>query len=204
VSQAEYDQAALAAAQARQQVAQVRQQLGSLAAELGGQASSPIGVHPEVRQARAELARAELQASYGVVRAPQSGVVTKVENLQVGTYVTAATPVFHLVADRVWVEADFKENQLKHMHVGQTATVKVDAYPGHLFTARVQSIAPGTDQTFSLLPAENSSGNWVKVVQRLPVRLAFDKSPPFPLQGGLSAKVKVDTGFSRMGGGRPR
>jgi membrane fusion protein (multidrug efflux system) len=145
-----------------------------------------------------------LQASYGVVRAPQSGVVTKVENLQVGTYVTAATPVFHLVADRVWIEADFKENQLKNMRIGQHATVRVDAYPGHELSAVVQSLAPGTDQTFSLLPAENSSGNWVKVVQRLPVRLAFDKPPPIALQGGLSAKVKVDTGVSRLGGGRPR
>jgi membrane fusion protein (multidrug efflux system) len=112
--------------------------------------------------------------------------------------------VFHLVADRMWIEADFKENQLHHMHVGQSATVKVDAYPGRTFQAKVQSISPGTDQTFSLLPAENSSGNWVKVVQRLPVRLVFDKTPDIQLQGGISAKVKVDTGYSRMGGGRAR
>jgi membrane fusion protein (multidrug efflux system) len=80
----------------------------------------------------------------------------------------------------------------------------VDAYPDHVMSAVVQSIAPGTDQTFSLLPAENSSGNWVKVVQRLPVRLVFDKPLPIPLQGGLSAKVKIDTGYSRLGGGRSR
>lgn len=202
VSQAEYDQSALAAVAANQQIAQVKQQIASLAAQLGGGGS--MTNHPEIRQAKAELDRAQLNESYGVIRAPQSGVVTKVEQLQVGDYVNASTPVFHLVADRMWIEADFKENQLHHMHVGQTATVTVDAYPGRTFQAKVQSISPGTDQTFSLLPAENSSGNWVKVVQRLPVRLTFDKTPEIQLQGGISAKVKVDTGYSRMGGGRAR
>jgi membrane fusion protein (multidrug efflux system) len=202
VSQAEYDQAALTAVAARQQIAQVQQQLAALAAQLGS--GSGVAGHPEIRQAKAELDRARLNETYGVIRAPQSGTVTKVEQLQVGDYVTAATPVFHLIADRVWVEADFKENQLKHMRPGQTATIKVDAYPGHKLQARVESISPGTDQTFSLLPAENSSGNWVKVVQRLPVRLVFDRPPPIVLQGGISAKVSVDTGFSRMGGGARR
>jgi membrane fusion protein (multidrug efflux system) len=204
VSQAEYDQAALAAAAANQQIAQVKQQIASLAAQLGGERGANLASHPEIRQAKAALDRARLNEAYGVIRAPQSGTVTKVEQLQVGDYVNASTPVFHLVADRVWVEADFKENQLHHMQVGQHATVQVDAYPGRTFQARVQSISPGTDQTFSLLPAENSSGNWVKVVQRLPVRLVFDKAPDIQLQGGISAKVKVDTGYSRMGGGRTR
>jgi membrane fusion protein (multidrug efflux system) len=204
VSQAEYDAAALAAASATQQIAQVKQQIASLAAQLGGDARGGVAGHPEVRQAKAALDRARLNEDYGVIRAPQSGTVTKVEQLQVGDYVNASTPVFHLVADRMWIEADFKENQLHHMRVGQAATVEVDAYPGHTFQARVQSIAPGTDQTFSLLPSENSSGNWVKVVQRLPVRLVFDKAPDIALQGGISAKVKVDTGYSRMGGGHPR
>ena len=96
-----------------------------------------------------------------------------------------------------WVEAAFKENQLKHMRVGEPATITVDAYPGYTFDAVVDSLAPGTDQTFSLLPAENATGNWVKVVQRLPVRLTLVKPPPIALQGGLSAKVKVDTGYRR-------
>lgn len=204
VSQAEYDQAALAAAAANQQVAQVRQQLAALAAQLNGGPGSIAGGHPEIRQAKAALDRARLNESYGVIRAPQAGTVTKVEQLQVGDYVTAATPVFHLVADRVWIEADFKENQLKHMRVGQPATVKIDAFPDRRFTAKVQSVAPGTDQTFSLLPAENSSGNWVKVVQRVPVRLVFDRPPDIQLPGGVSARVKVDTGYSRLGGGKPR
>ena len=197
VSQAEFDAAARQATAARLQIDTAQAQLAQALANLGGRADPSIDAHPAVRQANAQLATAELRKSWTVVRAPQSGRVTKVEQLQVGDYINAATPVFHLVADRVWIEAAFKENQLDHMHPGQTATVKVDAYPGAAFCAKVDSISPGTDQTFSLLPAENATGNWVKVVQRLPVRLVFCNTPPKELQGGLSAKVKVDTGYRR-------
>jgi membrane fusion protein (multidrug efflux system) len=190
LSKADYDEAAHQTELAKRQVGVVRQELQAVAARLGTGAG---GVHPEVRQATAAIQRAQLQQGYTVVRAPQSGVVTRVEQLQVGDTVNATTPVFNLVTDDVWVEAAFKENQLNHMRPGQTATVKVDAYPGHSFAAKIDSIAPGTDQTFSALPAENASGNWVKVVQRVPVRLHFARRPDIQLQGGLSAKVKVDT-----------
>jgi membrane fusion protein (multidrug efflux system) len=140
---------------------------------------------------------ARLQTSYTVVRAPRSGVVTKVEHLQAGDYIRAASPVFNLVTGDAWVEAAFKEDQLAHMRPGQTATIKVDAYPGHIFQARLESLAPGTDQSFSLLPAENASGNWVKVVQRVPARLVFTARPDIVLQAGLSARVKVDTRHRR-------
>ena len=205
VSQAEFDLAARQATAAKLQVATTEAQLAQALANLGGRADPSIDAHPAVRQANAQLARAELQKSWTLIHAPQNGRVTKVEQLQVGDYINAATPVFHLVADRVWIEAAFKENQLKHMHPGQQASVKVDAYPGAALCAKVDSIAPGTDQTFSLLPAENATGNWVKVVQRLPVRLVFCNTPPRELQGGLSAKVKVDTGYKRglFGGSHP-
>ena len=104
--------------------------------------------------------------------------MTKVDQLQVGAYINAAQPVFWLVSGEPWVEANFKENQLAYMRLGQPATIKIDAYPGRTFAARVASFSPGTGSSFSLLPAQNATGNWVKVVQRLPVRLTFDQPPP--------------------------
>ena len=203
VSQAEYDQAVRDADAARLQVGVVRQQLAAALASLGGAVDVQSTSHPGVREAGAQLSRAHLQKEWTVVRAPQDGRVTKVDQLQVGSYINAAAPVFHLVTDREWVEAAFKENQLKDMCVGQRATISVDAYPGRKFDAVVESVAPGTDQTFSMLPAENATGNWVKVVQRLPVRLAFVRNPPIDLQGGLSAHTKIDTRQTCNGQARP-
>jgi len=124
--------------------------------------------------------------------------VTKVEQLQVGDYIIAATPVFSLMSDRLWVEANFKETELTYMRPGQDATVEVDTYPGTEFHAKVASLSPGTGLTFSLLPPENATGNWVKVVQRLPVRLTLDNlDPDTPLHSGLSVTVEVDTKYKR-------
>jgi membrane fusion protein, multidrug efflux system len=98
----------------------------------------------------------------------------------------------------VWIEANFKENQLGHMRVGQRARVQIDSYPGRTFEGTVASVSPGTGSQFSMLPAENATGNWVKVVQRLPVRVELKQlDPQFPLQGGLSATVGVDTQHER-------
>jgi membrane fusion protein (multidrug efflux system) len=134
-----------------------------------------------------------------VIKAPENGIVTKVEQLQVGDYVTASTPLFSLMStDRVWVEANFKETELTHMRPGQKATVAIDTYPDIVFPAKVESLSPGTGLTFSLLPAENATGNWVKVVQRLPVRLSIDQlDSEAPLHAGLSATVEVDTEHRR-------
>jgi membrane fusion protein (multidrug efflux system) len=128
------------------------------------------------------------------VKAPQNGIVTKVEQIQVGTYVTASTPVFSMMSDRIWVEANFKETELTHMRPGQDATVEIDTYPDAVCHGKVISLSPGTGLSFALLPPENATGNWVKVVQRLPVRLALECNPSdLPLQAGLSASVEVDT-----------
>jgi membrane fusion protein, multidrug efflux system len=116
-----------------------------------------------------------------------------VEHLQAGSYLPAATPAFVLVsAHDVWVDADFKEDQLAHMHPGEAATVTMDAYPGRTFRAVVTSITPGTGSQFSVLPPENATGNWVKVVQRLDVRLHLEGTLP-AVRSGLSAAVTVDT-----------
>jgi membrane fusion protein (multidrug efflux system) len=114
--------------------------------------------------------------------------------LPVGAYVAASRPVFTLVGERLWIEANFKENQLNYMRLGQAATIKVDAFPGLRLTGHVSSFSPGTGNSFALLPAENATGNWVKVVQRLPVEIDLDRIPAdVPLHAGLSAEVVVDT-----------
>ncbi len=130
---------------------------------------------------------------------PADGVVTRVEELQVGNYVGAHTPVFALVSTGdVWVEANFKEDQLAHMRPGQEATVQIDSYPGRHFRGRVASVSPGTGSQFSMLPAENATGNWVKVVQRVPVRIELlPEDHDLAMHAGLSASVDVDTRWQR-------
>jgi membrane fusion protein, multidrug efflux system len=147
-----------------------------------------------VMQAMAQLDKAKLNLSYTVVNAAAVGTVAKVDQLQVGAYVNTAQPLFWLVSGRPWVEANFKENQLARMRLGQSAQIRIDAYPGKMFTAHVASFSPATGESFSVLPPQNATGNWVKVVQRLSVRLVFDQSPPDMVShAGLSAAVKVDT-----------
>lgn len=194
-SRAQFEHAEDALNSARQKVASLKQAAAGVLASLGGKADIQPDQHPLVQQAQAALDRAELNLSYTVVTAPDDGVVTQVEQLQTGDYVTAGSPLFVLLsAHDIWIRANFKEVQLTHMKVGQTATVNIDAYPHHTFKAHVASFSPGTGSQFSALPPENATGNWVKVVQRLPVRLQLDPiDPQFPLYSGLSADVEVDT-----------
>ncbi len=197
-SQAQHDQAAHALQAAHQQVAATQQQIASVLADLGGNADIPLERHPQVQQAQAALDRARLNLSYTVVTAPDDGMVTKVEQLQVGDYVNTAQPLFSLISgSRLWIEANFKETDLTHMRPGQAATVSIDAYPDSEFSARVTSLSPGTGSSFALLPPENATGNWVKVVQRLPVRLQFELPADAELHAGMSADVEVDTHYRR-------
>jgi membrane fusion protein (multidrug efflux system) len=193
-SQAQLEQAQHAWAQAQQKVRAVEQEQENTLAALDNHPEQEIEAHPAVRQAQAALDRATLNLSYTIITAPQQGIVAKVEQLQVGDYVNAATPVFALVSsDKAWVEANFKETELARMRPGQKSTIEVDAYPGKTFHGHVQSMSPGTGSSFSLLPPENATGNWVKVVQRLPVRISIDDpDPQMPLRAGLSASVEVD------------
>ncbi|HEY4975108.1 MAG TPA: HlyD family secretion protein, partial [Steroidobacteraceae bacterium] len=186
---------------AQSQLNAAQQQAGSVLAMLGGNPELPLDAHPVVMQAQAALDRANLDLSYTVIHAPDDGVVARVEQLQVGDYINAATPVFGLVSSRdIWVEANFKEDDLTYMRAGQSAEIRIDAYPGRHFKARVASLSPGTGAQFSLLPPENATGNWVKVVQRVPVRLQLDAAEfgeTAPLHAGLSAEVTVDTEHHR-------
>ena len=197
-SQNQYDQAVLAAQTARQQIQTSVQQNAGVAATLTGSVDAPTARQPAVQRAQAALERARLNLGYTVVRAAQDGIVTKVNQLQVGSYVSASKPVFTLAGTRLWVEGNFKEDQLDHMRVGQRATFKVDAFPDLKLTGRLASFSPGTGNSFSLLPAENATGNWVKVVQRLPIEFSIDRLPAnVPLHAGLSVEVSVDTGHQR-------
>ena len=193
-SRTQFDQASHALDAARQDVANVQQQIGVALANLGGNPDIAPEKHPLVEEAQAALDRAQLNLSYTVIKAPIDGVVTRVEQLQVGDYIAASAPVFALVATHdTWIEANFKEVQLARMQPGQSATVRIDRFPNKKFSAQVVSLSPGTGSQFSLLPPENATGNWVKVVQRVPVRLRLtDVDPNFMLQAGLSADVKVD------------
>jgi membrane fusion protein (multidrug efflux system) len=193
-----YDQTQNATQMAQQKVISTQSDIANILAQLGGNADIALADHPSVQRAQAALDKALLDLSYTTVRAHENGIVTKVEQLQVGSYVTASTPVFSMMSDRIWVEANFKETELTHMRPGQTATVEIDTYPGAVFDAKLVSLSPGTGLSFSLLPPENATGNWVKVVQRLPVRLALDSPDPDQrLHAGLSATVEVDTHYRR-------
>jgi len=198
-SQSQVDRATHAFDEARSQLAGVEHEITAVIAQLGGDPNIVPARHPTVQQAQAALNRARLNLSYTMIKAPSDGVVTRVEQLQVGSYVAASTPVFALVSTRdVWLEANFKEDQLGHMRIGQYASVKIDSYPGTRFTGKVVSVSPGTGSQFSVLPSENATGNWVKVVQRLPVRIELENADPaFALHAGLSANVEVDTQFRR-------
>ena len=162
---------------------------------MNGDPNIEVDRHPAVREAQALLDRARLDLSYTTVIAPDDGVVTKVDDLQVGDFVSSGATVFSMMSNRdIWVEANFRETGLTYMRPGQRATVNVDTYPGHEFKAHVVSISPGTGSEFSVLPPENATGNWVKVVQRLPVRLELDDiDPKWPLYSGMSVTAQVDT-----------
>jgi membrane fusion protein (multidrug efflux system) len=137
--------------------------------------------------------------NHAVVRAPYDGIVTQVNKLQIGMFLGASTAAFGLVStDHVWVEAEPKETQLTFAKNGDPVDVSFDLYPGRVWQGQVESVAPATDQNFSLLPAQNSSGNWVKVVQRIPVRIRIDTRPGDPpLRAGMSADIAIDTGHIR-------
>ena len=198
-SRATYDQAETALKVAQQGITSAQQQVVGTIAALNGNPAIAADQHPVVREAQAALDKARLDLAYTRVTAPEDGIVARVEDLQPGDYVGSGTAIFALLATRhIWVEANFRETDLTHMRVGQRASIAVDAYPDTTFRAHVISMSPGTGSQFSLLPPENATGNWIKVVQRLPVRLELDATDPnHPLYSGISVTARVDTGWRR-------
>ena len=160
-------------------------------------ATAPVapGVNPAVLSAQAQKRKAMLDLSRTEVRAPASGKVSQSDRLQLGQMMTTGLPALTIVvSDKSWVEANFKETDLARMRVGQPAELTFDAYPDLTLKGHVASIGAGTGSEFSVLPAQNASGNWVKVTQRVPVRIAIDGKPARPMIAGLSAHVRIDTG----------
>ena len=184
---------------AREEQTAARQGIASARAALGGDPDIETDKHPAVLQALAARDKAAYDLAQTTVRAPASGMVAQASSVKVGQFVAAGTPVFSLVeTGDTWVEANFKETQLTNMKPGQSADITLDTYPGRPFHATVQSIGAGTGAEFSLLPAQNATGNWVKVTQRIPVRLKVDDPDAnVALRTGMSASVTVDTGVSR-------
>ncbi len=198
-SQATFDQAQHDLQNAQQRQALLKDQLAGIAANLNGNPDAPIEDHPRYKDAVAMRAEAARQLDHTVVRAPMSGIVTNVPSLQPGQYLAAATNAFSVVSDdHVWVQASPKETELTYVKPGQKVTVTVDTYPDEEWTGTVDSISPASASSFSLLPAENSSGNWVKVVQRIPMRVRIETPSDKPaLRAGMSVVIDVDTGHAR-------
>ena len=198
-SRASYDQAQHDLTDMRQKVMVAQAQAQAMLAQLGYDANQPVEDNPFYKQAKSAVDAAQRDLDDTVVRAPFDGVVTNVDALQVGSYLRASQPGFSLVSDTdMWVDASPKETELTYVVRGQKAVVTVDMYPGSVWTGVVDSISPASGSSFSLLPAQNTTGNWVKVVQRIPMRIRLDPSDGKPpLRVGMSVVVEVDTGHAR-------
>jgi membrane fusion protein, multidrug efflux system len=197
-SQSKLDDAEQELRAAKNRISSINQNLARVRARLGGDIKIDPDKHPAVREAQSARNAMALDLRRTEVRAPTDGVITNF-GLEVGEYINAGAPIFSLVGTgQVWVRANYKETDLTHVQVGQTASLTVDTFPDVVYQARVASIAPATGAEFALLPPQNASGNWVKVVQRLPVRLELIKSYDGPeLRAGMSVIVEIDTGHKR-------
>jgi len=184
---------------AGQQANADQQAIDAIVAQLGGDPEKPVEQQAAYLQAVAERDQAALDLRHTVVTAPSAGTVGQVPSLQVGMYLAAGTQAFTLVrTDAIWVEANMKETDLTYVRPGQEATVTIDTYPDRSWKAKVSSISPASGNELSVLPAQNATGNWVKVVQRIPVRLELEPMPGNPpLSTGMSAVVEIDTGHRR-------
>jgi membrane fusion protein (multidrug efflux system) len=189
-TKANYDDALNEVQKAQTELADARARSASASAAI-----APGGNQPQIAAALAAVEKARLDLAHTEIRAPSAGIVAKSDRLLVGQSAITGVAMLSIVSDKApWVEANFKEGDLAKMAVGQSATIKFDAYPGLKAKAHVCSIGAGTGSEFSPLPAQNANGNWVKVTQRVPVRLCFDEKPTRQMIAGLSTDVEVDLG----------
>lgn len=201
-TQQTYDQANYTLQASKNKLQSLQHQAGVQLARLGGNAQTPTTQLPQYLAGQAQLAEAQRELDHTVVKAAFPGIVTDVPSTAPGRYLPASTPAFYLVdTAHAWVDAMPKETSITNVRVGQPATVTVDSYPGVQWRGKVESISPAAAQVFSLLPAQNTTGNWVKVVQRVPMRIAIDTANKPPLRAGMSVEVSIDTGRPR---GLPR
>jgi membrane fusion protein (multidrug efflux system) len=182
---------------ARQQVRVTEQQIAQIRAKLGGDPHGPISRQARYLEAKAALESAKLDLRHANVLAPFAGVASKVP--LPGQYVTAGNAVMSVVADTgVWIEANYKETELTNVRPHQPVSIELDTYPGRSWGGEVQSISQATGAEFAIIPPQNATGNWVKVIQRIPVRIAVhNEAGDPPLRAGMSASVSIDTGHRR-------
>jgi membrane fusion protein, multidrug efflux system len=199
-SQADVDTAGSNMLTAELQARYGTQQRDTILAQLLGNPDLPLAEFPEYAQAKAAVDDAERNLRLTVLRAPISGIATQVDNIQLGRFVAAGTPILSVIDDQnPWVDANPKETDITYLRIGQKATLTVDSFPEHTFHGTVVAVSPGTGAQFSILPPQNATGNWVKVVQRVPVRIAFDKDEDTHLlRAGMSVVVDIDTHHSRL------
>jgi len=195
-SQADLDNSMTALVTAKTQLETLEQQTEALRNQLLGDENLPIEKYPPFAQAQAARDQAKRDLDHAVLRAPISGIATQVASIQLGRYLTAGTPVFSLIDDTApWVDANPKETDITHLKVGLPVEISVDTFPGRKFHGTVAAVSPGTGAQFAILPPQNASGNWVKVVQRVPVRIAFAPNEDVrDLRSGMSVTVDIDTG----------
>ena len=199
-SQLDLDKASTALVTASGQLQFLRQKLSTAKAQLLGNPELPVAEFPPYAQAKAALDQAQRNLDHTVMRAPMDGIATQVDQIQLGRFVMAGAPVFSIIdTSNPWVDANPKESDFTYVAVGQSVTLDVDAFPNHVFKGTVGSLSPGTGAQFAILPPQNASGNFVKVVQRVPVRIYFDKNDEFvrKLKAGMSVYATIDTNHRR-------
>jgi membrane fusion protein (multidrug efflux system) len=199
-SQLDLDNSSSALVTSRAELAFLKQQLSSSKTQLLGNPDLPIEQFPPYAQASAALALAERNLDHTEMRAPMAGIATQVDQIQLGRFIVAGTPVFSIIdTAKPWVDANLKESDFTHIGVGQPVSIDVDAFPDHVFKGTIGSLSPGTGAQFAILPPQNATGNFVKVVQRVPVRIYFDSNDKHvqKLKAGMSAYTTIDTGHRR-------
>jgi membrane fusion protein, multidrug efflux system len=199
-SQLDLDNSSTALVTAQAQLQLVRMQNSTALNQLLGNPELPLEQFPAYMQAKAARDDAQRNLDLTTVRAPMNGVATQVEQIQLGRFAMAGAPVFSIIdISNPWVDANPKESDFTYVAVGQPVTIDVDAFPDHVFKGTVGSLSPGTGAQFAILPPQNATGNFVKVVQRVPVRIYFDSNDKYvrKLKAGMSAYTSIDTGHRR-------
>jgi membrane fusion protein (multidrug efflux system) len=199
-SQLDLDNSSTALVTASAQFELLKQQIATSKNQLLGNPDLPLEQFPPYAMAKAALDQAQRNLDHSVLRAPMNGIATQVDSIQLGRFVAAGTPVFSIIdTSKPWVDANPKESDFTYVAVGQPVTVDVDAFPDHVFRGTVGSLSPGTGAQFAILPPQNATGNFVKVVQRVPVRIYFDANDKMVerLKAGMSSYVSIDTNHRR-------
>jgi membrane fusion protein, multidrug efflux system len=199
-SQLDLDNSSNSLITVRAELAFVQQQLSSSKTQLLGDPNLPLEQFPPYAQATAALAQAQRNLDHTAMRAPMAGIATQVDQIQLGRFVVAGTPVFSVIdTSKPWVDANLKESDFTYITVGQPVSIDVDAFPDHVFKGTIGSLSPGTGAQFAILPPQNATGNFVKVVQRVPVRIYFDSHDKDvqKLKAGMSAYTTIDTNHRR-------